>query len=135
MMQTNETNFPEMLTIDQTAKRSGLSAYAVRKLARSSTGQAFTVRVGTKYLINWERFTAFFNCGAVGENSSAECNPSVSATHCQLPYRGAYGGEDCMPSVTCGDSSAQGTSSGRPFRGTNAKEQPFAGIQPVPVRL
>ena len=106
MMQTNETNFPEMLTIDQTAKRSGLSAYAVRKLARSSTGQAFTVRVGTKYLINWGRFTAFFNCGAVGENSSAECNPSVSATHCQLPYRGAY-----------------------------AEEQSSAGIQPVPVRL
>ena len=69
MMQTNETNFPEMLTIDQTAKRSGLSAYAVRKLARSSTGQAFTVRVGTKYLINWERFTAFFNCGAVGDDA------------------------------------------------------------------
>ncbi|WP_294403622.1 hypothetical protein [uncultured Ruminococcus sp.] len=113
MMQTNETNFPEMLTIDQTAKRSGLSAYAVRKLARSSTGQAFTVRVGTKYLINWERFTAFFNCGAVGENPSAECNPSV----------------------TCGDSSAQGTSFGRPFRGAYAKEQPSAGIQPVPVRL
>ena len=116
MMQTNETNFPEMLTIDQTAKRSGLSAYAVRKLARSSTGQAFTVRVGTKYLINWERFTAFFNCGAVGENSSAECNPSVSATHCQLPYRGAYSGKDSMPSVS-------------------AKEQPTTGIQPVPVRL
>lgn len=58
-----------MLTIDQTAKRSGLSAYAVRKLARSSKGQAFTVRVGTKYLINWGRFTAFFNCAAVGDDA------------------------------------------------------------------
>ena len=67
MMQTNETNFPEMLTIDQTAKRSGLSAYAVRKLARSSTGQAFTVRVGTKYLINQEKFAAFLNCEALGQ--------------------------------------------------------------------
>ena len=104
MMQTNETNFPEMLTIDQTAKRSGLSAYAVRKLARSSTGQAFTVRVGTKYLINWERFTAFFNCAEPLSQPAAA-------------------------------SSAQGTSSGRPFRGANAKEQPTTGIQPVPVRL
>lgn len=69
MMQTNETNFPEMLTIDQTAKRSGLSAYAVRKLARSSTGQAFTVRVGTKYLINQEKFAAFLNCEAVGDDA------------------------------------------------------------------
>lgn len=69
MMQTNETNFPEMLTIDQTAKRSGLSAYAVRKLARSSTGQAFTVRVGTKYLINQEKFAAFLNCEAVGDDT------------------------------------------------------------------
>ncbi|WP_308539355.1 hypothetical protein [uncultured Ruminococcus sp.] len=69
MMQTNETNFPEMLTIDQTAKRSGLSAYAVRKLARSSTGQAFTVRVGTKYLINQEKFAAFLNCEALGQDT------------------------------------------------------------------
>lgn len=69
MMQTNETNFPEMLTIDQTAKRSGLSAYAVRKLARSSTGQAFTVRVGTKYLINQEKFAAFLNCETVGDDA------------------------------------------------------------------
>lgn len=54
-------DFPEMRTIDQTAERSGLSAYAVRKLARSSEGRAFTVRVGTKYLINWEKFVAYFN--------------------------------------------------------------------------
>ena len=54
-------DFPE-LTIDQTAKRSGLSAYAVRKLARSSRGQAFTVCVGTKYCMNRGRFTVFLNC-------------------------------------------------------------------------
>ena len=54
-------SFPEMLTIDQTAQRSGLSAYAVRKLARSKQGQAFTVKVGAKYLLNWQKFTAFFN--------------------------------------------------------------------------
>lgn len=55
-------NFPEMLTIQETAERSGLSEYSVRKLARSKEGQAFTVRIGAKYLLNWERFTAFFNC-------------------------------------------------------------------------
>lgn len=61
MTEKREQNFPVMLTIDQTAERSGLSAYAVRKLARSSEGRAFTVRVGTKYLINWEKFVAYFN--------------------------------------------------------------------------
>lgn len=55
-------HFPEMLTIQETAERSGLSEYSVRKLARSKEGQAFTVRIGAKYLLNWERFTAFFNC-------------------------------------------------------------------------
>lgn len=83
MQENNRNDFPEMLTIDQTAKRSGLSAYAVRKLARSSKGQAFTVRVGTKYLINWGRFTAFFNCAAVGENPSVTCGASS-------PFKGAY---------------------------------------------
>ena len=75
MQENNRNDFPEMLTIDQTAKRSGLSAYAVRKLARSSKGQAFTVRVGTKYLINWGRFTAFFNCA----------EPLSQPAACQLP--------------------------------------------------
>ena len=68
MTEKREQNFPEMLTIDQTAERSGLSAYAVRKLARSSEGRAFTVRVGTKYLINWEKFVAYFN-GALPERT------------------------------------------------------------------
>lgn len=68
MTEKREQNFPVMLTIDQTAERSGLSAYAVRKLARSSEGRAFTVRVGTKYLINWEKFVAYFN-GALPERT------------------------------------------------------------------
>ena len=49
----NENTFPEMLTIAKTAERSGLSEYAVRKLARSRQGRSFTVKLGTKYLINW----------------------------------------------------------------------------------
>lgn len=87
MMQTNETNFPEMLTIDQTAKRSGLSAYAVRKLARSSTGQAFTVRVGTKYLINQEKFTAFLNCEALGQDTPEPDRRQPSAGIQPVPVR------------------------------------------------
>lgn len=87
MMQTNETNFPEMLTIDQTAKRSGLSAYAVRKLARSSTGQAFTVRVGTKYLINQEKFAAFLNCEALGQDTLEPDRRQPSAGIQPVPVR------------------------------------------------
>ena len=87
MMQTNETNFPEMLTIDQTAKRSGLSAYAVRKLARSSTGQAFTVRVGTKYLINQENFAAFLNCEALGQDTPEPDRRQPSAGIQPVPVR------------------------------------------------
>ena len=87
MMQTNETNFPAMLTIDQTAKRSGLSAYAVRKLARSSTGQAFTVRVGTKYLINQEKFAAFLNCEALGQDTPEPDRRQPSAGIQPVPVR------------------------------------------------
>ena len=87
MMQTNETNFPEMLTIDQTAKRSGLSAYAVRKLARSSTGQAFTVRVGTKYLINQEKFAAFLNCEALDQDTPEPDHVQTSAGIQPVPVR------------------------------------------------
>lgn len=72
-------DFPEMLTIDQTAERSGLSAYAVRKLARSSEGRAFTVRVGTKYLINWEKFVAYFN------GTEPLSQPAAASS----PFRGA----------------------------------------------
>lgn len=60
----NENTFPEMLTIAKVAERSGLSEYAVRKLARSRQGRSFTIKLGTKYLINWGRFSAFFNCEA-----------------------------------------------------------------------
>ena len=87
MQENNRNDFPEMLTIDQTAKRSGLSAYAVRKLARSSKGQAFTVRVGTKYLINWGRFTAFFNCVAVGDDAHIVPTEQPSAGIQPVPVR------------------------------------------------
>ena len=51
----------KMLTIQETAERSGLSPYMIRKLVHSNDGQVFTVRIGEKYLLNWERFRAYLN--------------------------------------------------------------------------
>lgn len=53
---------PHMESIDTTAKAFGLSAYTVRKLARSKRGAAFTVKIGSRYLINQAKFVAFLNC-------------------------------------------------------------------------
>ena len=64
---------PHMETIDTTAKTFGLSSYQVRKLARSKRGAVFTVKIGNRYLINQERFTAFLNC------EEQECNNTVPA--------------------------------------------------------
>ena len=67
-------------------------------------------------------------CGQLERLERGAGNPSVSATHCQLPYRGAYSGEDCMPSVSlAAASSAQGTSSGRPVRGAEIEHQLLRG--------
>ncbi len=51
-----------MESIDTTAKAFGLSSYTVRKLARSKRGAAFTVKIGSRYLINQAKFAAFLNC-------------------------------------------------------------------------
>ena len=59
---------PHMESIDTTAKAFGLSSYAVRKLARSRRGAAFTVKIGSRYLINQEKFAAFLNCEAVRDD-------------------------------------------------------------------
>lgn len=64
---------PHMETIDKTAQIFGLSSYQVRKLARSKRGAAFTVKIGNRYLINQERFTAFLNC------EEQECNNNNTA--------------------------------------------------------
>ena len=60
---------PHMESIDTTAKAFGLSSYAVRKLARSQRGAVFTVKIGSRYLINQEKFAAFLNCEAVGDDA------------------------------------------------------------------
>lgn len=77
----NNYIIPHMEGIDATAKAFGLSSYQVRKLARSRRGAAFTVKLGSRYLINQEKFAAFLNCetqeqDTVSPAQSASCNLS-----------------------------------------------------------
>jgi len=53
---------PEMLTIDETSKRSGISRYAIRKLILND--EIVYVKIGVKTLINYDRFTDYLNGGA-----------------------------------------------------------------------
>jgi len=62
---------PRMETIDKTAELYGLSSYQVRKLARSKRGSAFTVKIGSRYLINQEKFIAFLNCEEQEDNNKS----------------------------------------------------------------
>lgn len=50
---------PEMLTLDQTSKRSGLSYDALRKMCLNN--EIVHIRVGKKFLINWNRFVDHLN--------------------------------------------------------------------------
>lgn len=50
---------PLMLTIDETASKSGLSAYTVRTWVK--TRQLPYILIGRKYLISWDNFCKFLN--------------------------------------------------------------------------
>lgn len=50
---------PEMLTLEQTSKRSGLSYDALRKMCLNN--KIVYIRVGKKFLINWNRFVDYLN--------------------------------------------------------------------------
>lgn len=50
---------PLMLTIDETANKSGLSAYTIRTWIK--TGVLPYVLIGRKYLISWDNFCRFLN--------------------------------------------------------------------------
>ena len=52
---------PTMLSIDESAKRSGLPAHFVRQLC--ITNQIVYVKAGTKYLVNFEKLIDFLNTG------------------------------------------------------------------------
>lgn len=52
---------PEMITIRETAKRSGIRYEAIRQMCK--TGKITYIMVGAKYLINWDRFIDYLNTG------------------------------------------------------------------------
>lgn len=56
-----ESCVPTMLTIKETAKRSGLAEHHVRQLCKQD--KIRYVRAGSKYLVNIEMFVAFLNDG------------------------------------------------------------------------
>lgn len=78
---------PHMESIDATAKAFGLSSYAVRKLARSRRGAAFTVKIGGRYLINQEKFAAFLNCEALDQDTPEPDHRQTSAGIQPVPVR------------------------------------------------
>ena len=58
------TRIPELLTVKETAKRLGLSEYAVRQLVHN--GSAVTIRPGGDhgpYYINLDKLVAYLNGG------------------------------------------------------------------------
>ena len=57
---------PEMLTLDQTSKRSGLSYDALRKMCLNN--EIVHIRVGKKFLINWNRFVDYLNGKLTDDN-------------------------------------------------------------------
>lgn len=58
----NTVNFiPTMITIREIADRTGVSYDAVRKLCLQ--GKIVHIRVGKKYLINFEKFCEYLNEG------------------------------------------------------------------------
>lgn len=58
-------DIPEMLTIEQTSKRSGLSYDCLRKKCLS--GEIVCIRNGKKFLINWDRFLDYLNGNLIKE--------------------------------------------------------------------
>lgn len=54
-----EEQAPLMLTIDETAQKSGLSAYTIRTWVKK--GVIPYVLIGRKYLISWNNFCRFLN--------------------------------------------------------------------------
>lgn len=59
MHEEQEQKAPLMLTIDETASKSGLSAYTIRTWIK--TGVLPYVLIGRKYLISWDNFCRFLN--------------------------------------------------------------------------
>lgn len=60
-------NIPVMLTIEETAKRTGLSYEYIRGLCKRN--EIIFVRSGRKYLVNFSRFIDFLNAGEASSDS------------------------------------------------------------------
>lgn len=52
---------PEMLTIRETAKRSGLSYHSIRN--KCLRNEIVCIRNGKKFLVNWGKFVDYLNTG------------------------------------------------------------------------
>lgn len=59
MCEEQEQKAPLMLTIDETASKSGLPPYTIRTWIK--TGVLPYVLIGRKYLISWDNFCKFLN--------------------------------------------------------------------------
>lgn len=59
LCEEQEQKAPLMLTIDETAGKSGLSAYTIRTWIK--TGKLPYILIGRKYLISWDNFCKFLN--------------------------------------------------------------------------
>lgn len=61
IIQIKDYQIPEMLTISELSKRTGLSYNFIRKLCVQN--KIVHIRSGNKYLINLNRFLEFLNTG------------------------------------------------------------------------
>lgn len=52
-------SIPTMLSIKETAKRTGISATFIRNLCRNN--KIIFIKSGNKYLVNLERFVSYLN--------------------------------------------------------------------------
>lgn len=60
-MGTTASTAPKMLTIQQTAKLTGISEFHIRKLLREN--KIVHIRTGVKYLVNFDKFIEYLNSG------------------------------------------------------------------------
>ena len=60
-----ETMVPTMLTIQQTAQKTGIAAYRIRQMVLNN--EIPFVKAGCKYLVNLEKFIDFLNGGSKNE--------------------------------------------------------------------
>lgn len=68
---------PTMLTIKETAQRTGMAEFFIRRLATSN--QIVHVRCGKKYLINFEKFIEYLNTSLGTDIPAKQNNYGIKA--------------------------------------------------------